>query len=171
MEDLLKSNIQNLIEEKSYSKDVQDILKLISNDKMYFSEIKAIMDESSSDKIEIKKELVNVVYDYIELCLKDGLVTKEELLAVKKMRLFFGIEEDDSYKFGIKARTEQLLTVELEKMYDDKVINDEEALTKVELQALFGLSYEDFYEIDKRIAQKSIKNGANMKDLGSYFDV
>ena len=56
-------------------------------------------------------------------------------------------------------------------MYDDKVINDEEALTKVELQALFGLSYEDFYEIDKKIAQKAIKNGANMKDLGSYFDV
>ena len=171
MEDFLKSNIQKLIEEKSYSKDVQDILKLISNDKMYFSEIKAIMDECSSDKIEIKKELVNVVYDYIELCLEDGLVTKEELSTVKKMRLFFGIEEGDSYKFGIKARIEQLLTVELEKMYDDKVINDEEALTKVELQALFGLSYEDFYEIDKKIAQKAIKNGANMKDLGSYFDV
>ena len=123
------------------------------------------------NSIEIKKELVNVVYDYIELCLEDGLVTKEELSTVKKMRLFFGIEEGDSYKFGIKARIEQLLTVELEKMYDDKVINDEEALTKVELQALFGLSYEDFYEIDKKIAQKAIKNGANMKDLGSYFDV
>jgi len=171
MEDLLKSNIQKLIEEKSYSKDVQDILKLILNDKMYFTEIKAITDKSSFDKIEIKKELVNVVYDYIELCLVDGLVTKEELSAVKKMRLFFGIEEGDSYKFGKKARIEQLLTVELEKMYDDKVINDEEALTKVELQALFGLSYEDFYEIDKKIAQKAIKNGANMKDLGSYFDV
>lgn len=171
MKDVLKDFVKKLLAEKHYSEEVQNILNLILNDKMFFPEIKSIIDKSSSDKIEIKKELANVVYDYIELCLEDGLVTKEEFTTVKKMRLFFDIEEGDSYKFGLKARIEQLLTIELDKMYADKVVNEEEALTKVELQALFGLCYEDFYEIDKKIAKKAINNGAKMKDLGTYFDV
>jgi len=166
----LKSSVKKLLEEKDYSENVKGILKLILDDKMYRSNVKIIFD-STANKEGLKKELANVILDHIGVCLEDGLITKEELTMVKMLRLFFGIEEGDSFELELKPRIEQLLTIELEKMYDDKIINNEEALTKVELQELFGLCYEDFYEIDKKVAQKAIKNGAEMKNLGSFFDL
>lgn len=168
MKELLKENVKKLLENNIYPETIKEILNLVISEDMYKFDIQQRYKQKINDS---KALLASVVLDYIELCLKDGLITSDEMQSTKILKMFFNIEEKDFYDLNLKERVSFLLSIELEKLYEDKVIDENEALTKVDLQELFGLCYDDFYEIDKVVAKNAVQKGANKKDFGTYFNL
>ena len=118
---------------------------------------------------DIKDQLVNVMFDYIDLCLEDDVLTQSEMQDFQTLQRFFRIQEGDFIRCHKEREIKNVLTEQLRKIQSDKVVDKVEALMKNDLQAMFGLSYDQFLAIENEVSKESIKNGANPLDLDTFI--
>jgi hypothetical protein len=105
------------------------------------SDIARAMDPD--DAAAAKPETTAFFLAAIERALADHMLTDDEIVGLRRMRLIFRIEDGDLVEHHPEA-VARLLCKELEVVFADRGIDAQEAIHKVKLQELFGLGYDDF---------------------------
>lgn len=153
-----------------YSDKSSAIIKLVADDKMNLPALNSTLLEIKTKRItDLKDKLINVVLDYINMCLEDKAITHVEMEDFRKLKLFFRIQEGDFIKCHKEREIKQILISQLRYMQSDKIIDKKEALMKVDLQEMFGLSYDQFLKIENEVSKETICNGANPIDLDTFI--
>lgn len=166
----LQDAIQKLLATKKYNDKVVAILQLIVVGKMRIPDVEETLVQNKIKRItDLKDQLVNVMFDYIDVCLEDDVLTQSEMQDFRVMQRFFRIQEGDFIRCHKEREIKKVLTEQLRKMQSDKVVDKTEALMKNDLQAMFGLSYDQFLAIENEVSKESIKGGANPLDLDTFI--
>ena len=166
----LQDAIQKLLATKKYNDKVVAILQLIVVGKMRIPDVEETLAQNKIKRItDLKDQLVNVMFDYIDECLEDDVLTQSEMQDFRVMQRFFRIQEGDFIRCHKEREIKKVLTEQLRKMQSDKVVDKIEALMKNDLQAMFGLSYDQFLAIENEVSKESIKGGANPLDLDTFI--
>ena len=118
---------------------------------------------------DLRLEAIDVLIDYVELILEDNVLSTEEMQTLRMMKLFFRIQEGDFLNQHKERKIEHILCQQLELIYQDKQVDQRESMMKVELQELFGLSYDQFLQIEQEAVETALRNGANIKDLDTFY--
>ena len=166
----LQDAIAKLLATKNYNDKTIAILQLVIDGKMRLLDVEATLTQIKIKRItDLKDQLVNVMFDYIDLCLEDDVLTQSEMLDFQNLQRFFKIQEGDFIRCHKEREIKQVLMEQLRKIQSDKVVDKAEALMKNDLQAMFGLSYDQFLAIENEVSKESIKNGANLSDLDTFI--
>ena len=166
----LQDAIQKLMVTKKYNDKVVAILQLIVVGKMRIPDVEETLAQNKIKRItDLKDQLVNVMFDYIDECLEDDVLTQSEMQDFRVMQSFFRIQEGDFIRCHKEREIKKVLTEQLCKIQSDKVVDKTEALMKNDLQAMFGLSYDQFLAIENEVSKESIKDGANPLDLDTFI--
>ena len=155
----LQQSLSILIERNNYPDLTKKLLNIITDSKSSSFDVIArnnLLTEQNVRRIsDIKNYTLDVVVDYAQLCLEDGILTSEEIKNVTLLKLFLGVEEGDFYRNGKKSEVKNILTKQLELIYADKKIDKQEALLMSDLQGLFGLNYMEYEEFISEIVDKA----------------
>ena len=166
----LQDAIAKLLATKNYNDKTIAILQLVIDGKMRLPDVEATLTQIKIKRItDLKDQLVNVMFDYIDLCLEDDVLTQSEMQDFQTLQRFFRIQEGDFIRCHKEREIKNVLTEQLRKIQSDKVVDKAEALMKNDLQAMFGLSYDQFLAIENEVSKESIKNGANPLDLDTFI--
>lgn len=148
---------------------LKEIAQLIINNTIDKSAIDGVMKEYSiTDLYSRKTEFLDLILNYIEIVLEDGVITEDEISNCDWLKRLFGIKEGDFYKYKYDE-VRILILKQLYNLYKDNTINQEEALEKVSLQKLFDLSYDQFSRIDLEEAKTALKRGAKIMELDIFI--
>lgn len=157
MTDLQKAMSQ-LLETKDYSDLTKDLIRVIVDDiDGRFNTIArdAVLHARGIRRIsDIKEHTPQVVLDYANICLEDGLLTDAEIKQMTLLKLFLGIQEGDFYRNHLQKEVKAILTKQLELLYADGIITKDEALLQSDMQGLFGLNYAEYEKIVNSVANK-----------------
>lgn len=154
----LQQSLSILIERNNYPDLTKKLLHIITDSKSSSFDVIArnnLLTEQNVRRIsDIKNYTLNVVVDYAQLCLEDGILTSEEIKNVTLLKLFLGIKEGDFYRNGKKSIVKELLTKQLQLMFADGIIDAKEAILMSDMQGLFGLSYTEYEEFVQEVSNK-----------------
>ena len=154
----LQQSLSILIERNNYPDLTKKLLHIITDSKSRSFDVIArnnLLTEQNVRRIsDIKNYTLDVVVDYAQLCLEDGILTSEEIKNVTLLKLFLGIEEGDFYRNGKKSIVKEVLTKQLQLMFADGIIDAKEALLMSDMQGLFGLSYTEYEEFVQEVSNK-----------------
>lgn len=154
----LQQSLSILIERNNYPDLIKKLLHIITDSKSSSFDVIArnnLLTEQNVRRIsDIKNYTLDVVVDYAQLCLEDGILTSEEIKNVTLLKLFLGIEEGDFYRNGKKSIVKEVLTKQLQLMYADGIIDAKEAILMSDMQGLFGLSYTEYEEFVQEVSNK-----------------
>ncbi len=104
-----------------------------------------------------KEELLDLLFFYIEYCLKDHALTSDEKLSIHELKRLFHIKEDDFYKFK-RSEVKGLLISEVSRILEDKSVDKVEALHQTNLQEIFGLSYDQYLKLTRESVEKIVND-------------
>lgn len=161
--------IQTLFERHQYSDAMNAALRLFAEGKISTLVLNQNAKAYGITLDDLRLEAVDVIIDYIELILEDNALSAEEMNTLRMMKLFFHIQEGDFVNQHKEKQIAHILYRQLELMYQDKKVDRKEAMMKVELQELFGLSYDQFLLLEQDVVETALKNGANLKDLDTFY--
>lgn len=154
----LQQSLSILIERNNYPDLTKKLLHIITDSKSSSFDVIArnnLLTEQNVRRIsDIKNYTLDVVVDYAQLCLEDGILTSEEIKNVTLLKLFLGIEEGDFYRNGKKSIVKEVLTKQLQLMFADGIIDATEAILMSDMQGLFGLSYTEYEEFVQEVSNK-----------------
>jgi hypothetical protein len=154
----LQQSLSILIERNNYPDLTKKLLNIITDSKSSSFDVNArnnLLTEQNVRRIsDIKNYTLDVVVDYAQLCLEDGILTSEEIKNVTLLKLFLGIEEGDFYRNGKKSIVKEVLTKQLQLMFADGIIDAKEAILMSDMQGLFGLSYTEYEEFVQEVSNK-----------------
>lgn len=154
----LQQSLSILIERNNYPALTKKLLNIITDSKSSSFDVIArnnLLTEQNVRRIsDIKNYTLDVVVDYAQLCLEDGILTSEEIKNVTLLKLFLGIEEGDFYRNGKKSIVKEVLTKQLQLMFADGIIDAKEAILMSDMQGLFGLSYTEYEKIVQEVSNK-----------------
>ena len=154
----LQQSLSILIERNNYPDLTKKLLNIITDSKSSSFDVIArnnLLTEQNVRRIsDIKNYTLDVVVDYAQLCLEDGILTSEEIKNVTLLKLFLGIEEGDFYRNGKKSIVKEVLTKQLQLMFADGIIDATEAILMSDMQGLFGLSYTEYEEFVQEVSNK-----------------
>lgn len=157
MTDLQKA-MSHLLETQNYPDLIKALLLVVINDKDgRFNTIQrdSILSARGIRRIsDIKEYTPQVIIDYANICLEDGVLTDSEIKQITLLKLFLGIQEGDFYRNHLQKEVKEVLTKQLELLYADGIITPEEAVLQSDMQSLFGLNYSEYEEIIKSVATK-----------------
>ena len=147
-----------LIEKQNYPELIQQLLHVIIDSPDGTLDVLArntILQMRGIRRIsDIKTYTLDVIINYAQLCLEDGVLTNEEIKNVHLLKLFLGIEEGDFFRNNKKNEVENILTKQLSLLYADGKIDQKEALLMSDMQGLFGLSYMEYEEFIAKVANQ-----------------
>lgn len=154
----LQQSLSILIERNNYPALTKKLLNIITDSKSSSFDVIArnnLLTEQNVRRIsDIKNYTLDVVVDYAQLCLEDGILTSEEIKNVTLLKLFLGIEEGDFYRNGKKSIVKEVLTKQLQLMFADGIIDAKEAILMSDMQGLFGLSYTEYEKFVQEVSNK-----------------
>lgn len=167
--DNLVLSFQIILSQQELQPYMQEICELIIDKTISRQKIESVLKEYDINKKEAQKEFLDLILYYIEIALKDGVLTikeKENILFLKKL---FKIEEKSFYKFK-KQEIAEILKVQLQRIYlNDLKIDNSETLFKVDLQEIFNLGYDEFLEFVNEEAIVALEQGAKIEDLDTFI--
>jgi hypothetical protein len=165
--DELHKAFETILADGSFSDCVTDIIELVYCKKLNRHTLLAIIREYKiKDIADIKEELLNLLIAYINIVLKDNIITDDELRNLKILKLYFRVKEGDFYKKCYKG-VENILHQQFEILYSDNKITSEEEKHDLRLQELFDLSYDQFDEFKENEIRKVLLRGANITELNT----
>jgi hypothetical protein len=100
------------------------------------------------DPEEFKGEMLDLLLFYVEHCLQDHALSREEKLNIRQMKRVFYIEEGDFLNYR-RREIKNILDAEVSKILEDQSVNRVEALYQVDLQAVFDLSYDQYLDLTR----------------------
>lgn len=159
-----------LMQSHNYAERIQALLQLIVDDQLNSIAREEVLKKYNIRHVtDIKEQTLDVILDYAEQCLDDGILTDDEMNDIRLLKIFFGIQEGDFTKNGKMPRVKKIIIEQMQKLYADDKIDAEEALLKSEIQGLFGLGYADYTDIVNQVAKLSLQRGADINDLDTYI--
>lgn len=161
--------IQNLLERHRYSDAMNAALRLFSDGNTSPIDLKKMISEYTTSSEKLRWEAVDVIIDYVELILEDNILSPDEMHTLRLMKLYFRVREGDFLKQHKEEQIEHILCRQLELIYQDKQVDSNESVMKVDLQELFGLSYDRFLQFEHMAVEQALKNGADIKDLDTFY--
>lgn len=154
----LQKTMSQLLETKNYPDLTKDLIRVIVDDidgRFNIIARDAVLHARGIRRIsDIKEYTPQVVLDYANICLEDGLLTDAEIKQMTLLKLFLGIQEGDFYRNHLQKEVKAILTKQLELLYADGIITKDEALLQSDMQGLFGLNYAEYEEIVNSVANK-----------------
>ena len=115
-----------------------------------------------------KVDFLNIIFEYIQIALEDGVLTTTEKENIHFLKLLFHIQPGDFYLHN-QLQMEGAIQFQLTKIYLDDFVNEAEALLKVDLQEIFDLSFDQMNEYAKKAAIGSIQKGFDPKQLDVFM--
>ena len=161
--------IQLLLEQHRYSDAMNAALRLFAEGNASPLELKEIIKEYGATADSLRWEAVDAIMDYVGIILEDDVLTPEEMHTLRMMKLYFRVKEGDFLKQHKNEQIEHILCRQLELIYKDNKVDRNESLMKVDLQELFGLSYDQFLSFEKKAVKQALDNGADIKDLDTFY--
>ena len=161
--------IKRVLESKHFSDLMHETLNLILNGKLTFYFFDEFLKSKNLTLKDVKAETLDVILDYAEMILDDDNLSEDEILSIRTLRAFLGVEEGDFQQFKRMDRVEAIIIEQLQKLYADNKIDQKEMLHKSELQGLFGLSYNEYQDIVNKVAIEAYSRGADVRDLDTYL--
>lgn len=150
------------MEIKNYTRE---IVELVIDSKLSKENIQTVLTKYSIRKVEkIKPELLDILIVYANFVLKDNLITDTEKQNFEFLKMYFGIEEGDFYKYKL-LETKSIINKQLERLYSDNLITQSETENNDLLQYMFGLDYDQFDKMKEDFVIKSIEQGAEITNL------
>lgn len=155
MKTTIQGIAQELIARKDYPEVIKAALQLIIDGQMSSLALDKVLAEMGIRRItDIKEKTLDVLLDYSDVILEDDVLTPDELINLKMLKLFFRIEEGDFQKNNKFARVETIIVRQLEKLYADNILDEQEALHQSDLQGVFGLGYDEYAKIVNMVVRK-----------------
>lgn len=155
MKTTIQETAKELIARREYPEVIKGALQLIIDGQMNSVALDKVLSEKGIRRIsDIKEKTLDVLLDYADIILEDDILTPDELMNLKMLKLFFQIEEGDFQKNNKSARVESIIVSQLEKLYADNILDEQEALHQSDLQGVFGMGYDEYENIVKKVAQK-----------------
>ncbi len=166
----LQSTTLQLIQKHDYAERIKALLQLIVDDELNSIARDKVLQQNGIRRVtDIKEQSLDVILDYAEQCLEDGILTDEEMNDIRFLKIFFGIQEGDFAKNGKMSRVKKIIIEQMQKLYADDKIDANEALLKSDIQGLFGLGYAEYTDIVNQVAKQALQRGANINDLDTYI--
>lgn len=166
----LQSTTLRLVQRHNYAERIKALLLLIADGKLNSIARDEVLQRYGVRRItDIKEQSLDIILDYAEQCLEDGVLTDDEMNDIRLLKIFFGIQEGDFAKNGKMPRVKKIITEQMQKLYADDKIDAEEALLKSDIQGLFGLGYGKYTDIVNHVAKQALQRGADIKDLDTYI--
>lgn len=160
-----KYAFKTILSIETFSDYIIDIAELIYKEQLNKENLEKVLKEHKIQSIQsIKKELLDLLIVYINLILKDRVITDEEKRSIEVLKIYFKIREGDFKRLRIDA-VEDTLSRQFQLLYADNKIDNDEALYNVDLQDLFDLSYDQFDIIKEKEVRRALEQGANITDL------
>lgn len=149
----------------SFSNYIIDIAELIYKEQLDKTSLEKILKEYKIKNLrDIKEELLDLLIVYINIILKDRIITPDEKRSIDILKIYFKIKEGDFKRLRLDA-VEDTLSRQFQILYEDNKIDSEEELYNVGLQDLFDLSYDQFDKIKEKEVRKALEHGASITDL------
>lgn len=161
--------IRTLLERHHYSDAMNAALRIFSDGNTSPVDLKKLINEHATSAEKLRCEAVDVIVDYVELILEDNILSPDEMHTLRLMKLYFRVQEGDFLKQHKEDQIEHILCRQLELIYQDKQVDSNESVMKVDLQELFGLSYDQFLKFEHKAVEQALKNGADIKDLDTFY--
>ena len=114
-------------------------------------------------------ESIEVILDFVNVILDDHIITKQEMDALRKLKMLLHVKEGDFIAAHKEEAIENILRREFELIYQDKTVDKNEAAMKVDLQELFGLSYDQFLIFEQEAVEYALKQGADVTNLDTFY--
>ena len=106
-----------------------------------------------------KNYLLNLILQYIEISLQDGVLTFDEKRNINLLKSWFRIHEGDFHRLK-QNEIQKIISNQLEIIYNDKKVSDEEELFILDLEDIFDLGIDQFNAY-KEEALRSMNYSAN----------
>jgi len=157
---------------ESFSDYVNEIAELVYNNSLEKRSLGEVLTKYKINQIEdINEEILDLLIVYINLILKDHIITEREIQNIKYLKLVFNIQEGDFYTHRYEE-IDEILSKQFYRMYrDDDRIDETEALHKVSLQKLFDLSYDQFLEFQEGEIIAALERGAKITELDTVYKI
>ena len=147
---------------KNYTRE---IVELVIDSKLSKENIQNILTKHSIRKVEkVKPELLDVLIAYANFVLEDKVITDNEKQNFEFLKMYFGIEEGDFYKYKL-LEIKSIINKQLERLYSDNLIAQTETESNDLLQDMFDLDYDQFDKMKEDFVIKSIEQGAEIVNL------
>lgn len=162
---------ETILSIESFSDHIKGIIGLVFNNSLDEKNLEEILKNYKIKNLgDIKEELLDLLIVYINMILNDGVITEKELQNAQYLKLIFGIQEGDFYKFRFDE-IEDILSRQFFWMYrNDNKIDKTEALYRVSLQKLFNLGYDQFLDFNEKEIIAAMERGADIRDLDTAYD-
>jgi hypothetical protein len=161
----LKEAFEIIISIDSFSDYIVDLAELVYTGNLDKLNIEKVLKEHNIENIkDIKEEILDLLIVYINLILKDHIITDIEKKNIETLKIYLKIKEGDFFKYRPDA-IEDCLNRQFELLYGDNKIESNEALYNVGLQDLFDLSYDQFDTYKEKEVRNALERGASIADL------
>lgn len=165
-----KTNINRLLREKQYSEPMRQVLNLFGDNCPDVLSLNLLLKSSGRTMEDLREESIDVILNYIELCLEDDVLTQTEMETLVHLKRFLRIKEGDFLKYNKGKEIENILFLQLTKIFADNKVDNNEAMMKIDLQRLFDLSYDQYLAFEQRAVEEALSNGANIEDLDTCYN-
>ncbi len=161
--------INNLLDSKNYKESMQEVLRLFAQGNTSPLSVRDALKGYGIGVDDLHDESIDVILDYVNLILDDHIITKQEMDALRKLKMLLHIKEGDFIEAHKEKDIENILRREFELIYQDKNVDKDEAAMKVDLQELFGLSYDQFLLFEQEAVEYALKQGADVTNLDTFY--
>lgn len=161
--------INNLLENKKYKEPMQDALRLFAQGNTSPLAVRDALRNHNVEIDDLHDEAIDVIINFVNLILEDHIITKQEMDALRKLKMLLHIKEGDFLDANKGKDIENILCREFELIYQDKTVDKNEAAMKVDLQELFGLSYDQFLLFEQEAVEHALKQGADITNLDTFY--
>lgn len=161
-----KKYCAQILDEHEYIEPLRSLLvSLLDGDEVNPMLRNEILEQAPFDLNNYKEQACDAIFHYAEAILIDNILTEDEWMSMRILKLYLKIEEGDFIRYHKETSIKNLLQKQLERLYSDGLIEREEALMASEMQGLFGLSATMYGEFEDEIMKAAIANGADRIDL------
>ena len=161
--------INNLLESGKYKEPMQEVLRLFAQGNTSPFVVRDTLKKHGIGLDDLHDESINVIIDFVNLILNDHIITKQEMDALRKLKMLLHIKEGDFIEANKEEDIENILRREFDLIYQDKTVDKNEAAMKVDLQELFGLSYDQFLLFEQEAVEYALKQGADVTNLDTFY--
>lgn len=161
--------VNKLIDDKKYSKPLQDVLRLFAQGNISPFDMRNALKQYNMMIDDLHEESIEVIIDFVNLILNDHILTKQEMDSLRRLKMLLHIREGDFIEAHKEEAIENILRKEFNLIFQDKSVDKNEAAMKVDLQELFGLSYDQFLIFEQEAVEYALKQGADVTNLDTFY--
>ena len=144
---------------------------LIASDKVSKDNLEQVLSSFDLSKVRADKESgLSLTIEYVQACIKDGIIIESEILNAEILKRLFRIKEGDFYRNRFQD-VKGLIEQEVLKLLgaNENCLTEEHAEQLLGYQHVFDLSQDQFLKMTRDVALKAIADGAKAASLRPIY--